>query len=165
MITGREYRADFKRGSATPPPAARVDLPGAVHSEVRVQRELIVEPKELVLAARDHLAHTNAGQIGSRQGGYPEFGSGQHAAGEHLVQPLACPPNRISLRHGLIVPWCSKPRASESADSRGSRRRSVGGEGGTTLFCSAGSDEDGGFLANIAASEASNQTQRDARAA
>jgi len=108
-----------------------------------------------VLAARDHLAHANAGQIGSRQGGHPEFGSGQHAAGKHLVQPLACPPNRISLRHGLIVPWCSKPRASESADSRGSRRRSVKGDGGTTLFRSARSDEDGGFLANIAASEAS----------
>jgi hypothetical protein len=113
MITGREYRADFKRGSATPPPAARVDLPGAVHSEMRVQRELIAEPKQLVLAARDHLAYANAGQIGCRQGGHPEFGSGQHAAGKHLVQPLACPPDRISLRHGLIVPCGSKPRASE----------------------------------------------------
>jgi hypothetical protein len=40
-----------------------------------------------------------------------------------------------------------------------------GGDGGTTLFRSARSDEDGGNPANIAASGASNQTQRDARAA
>jgi hypothetical protein len=53
------------------------------------------------------------------------------------------------------------PRATTtSADSRCSRRRSVGGDGGTTLFRSARSDEDGGNPANIAASEASNQTQR-----
>jgi HAD superfamily hydrolase (TIGR01509 family) len=51
-----------------------------------------------------------------------------------------------------------------SADSRCSRRRSAGGDGGTTLFRFASSDEDGGNLANIAASGASNQTQRDVRA-
>jgi hypothetical protein len=39
------------------------------------------------------------------------------------------------------------------------------GDGGTTLFRSASSDEDGGNPANIAASGASNQTLRDARAA
>ena len=44
------------------------------------------------------------------------------------------------------------------------RRRSAG-DGGTTLFRSVSSDEDGGYAANIAASEASNQIQRDARTA
>ena len=48
-------------------------------------------------------------------------------------------------------------RATTTADSRCSRRRSAGGDGGTTLFRSASSDEDGGNLANIAASGASNQ--------
>jgi hypothetical protein len=38
---------------------------------------------------------------------------------------------------------------------------SAGGDGGTTLFRPARSDEDGGDPANIAASGASNQTQRD----
>jgi hypothetical protein len=52
-----------------------------------------------------------------------------------------------------------------SADSRCSRRLSTGGDDGTTLFRSVSADEDGGNAANIAASEASNQTQRDARAA
>jgi hypothetical protein len=52
-----------------------------------------------------------------------------------------------------------------AADSRCSRRRSAGGDGGTTLFRSVSSDEDGGNRADIAASEASNQIQRDARAA
>jgi hypothetical protein len=48
---------------------------------------------------------------------------------------------------------------------RCSRRRSAGGDGGTSLFRSARSDEDGGRQANIAASGASNPTERDARAA
>jgi Queuosine biosynthesis protein len=52
-----------------------------------------------------------------------------------------------------------------AADSRCSRRRSAGGDAGTTLFRSVSSDEDGGNPANIAASEASKQTERDARAA
>jgi hypothetical protein len=52
-----------------------------------------------------------------------------------------------------------------AADYRCSRRRSAGGDGGTTLFRSVSSDEDGGNPANIAASGASNQTERDARAA
>ena len=44
-----------------------------------------------------------------------------------------------------------------AADSRCSRRRSAGGDGGTTPFRSARSDEDGGNQANIAASGASNR--------
>ena len=55
-------------------------------------------------------------------------------------------------------------RATTTSDFRCSRRRSAGGDGGTTLFRSARYDEDGGNLANIAASAASNQKQRDARA-
>jgi hypothetical protein len=46
-------------------------------------------------------------------------------------------------------------------DSRCSRRRSAGGADGTTLFRSVRSDEDGGNPANIAASGASNQTERE----
>ena len=58
------------------------------------------------------------------------------------------------------------PRATTTAaDSRCSRRRSAGGDGGTTLFRAVSSDEDGGNPANIAASGASDQRQRDARAA
>jgi hypothetical protein len=52
-----------------------------------------------------------------------------------------------------------------AADSRCSRRRSAGGDGGTTPFRSVRSGEDGGNPANIAASGASNQIERDARAA
>ena len=56
------------------------------------------------------------------------------------------------------------PRATTTAtDSRCSRRRAAGGDGGTTLFRSGSSDEDGGNLANIAASGASNQTERAMR--
>jgi hypothetical protein len=45
------------------------------------------------------------------------------------------------------------PRVTTTAaDYRCSRRRSAGGDGGTTLFRSVSSDEDGGNPANIAAS-------------
>jgi hypothetical protein len=103
MITCREHGADFERRSAAPAPTPRVDLPGAVHLEVGMQREVVAEPEQLMLAARDHLTNGNAGQIGRRQGGHTEFGSGEHAAGKHVIQSLACPPDSISLGHGLIV--------------------------------------------------------------
>jgi hypothetical protein len=52
---------------------------------MRMQRELVAESEHLVLAARDHLAYANPRQISSRQGGHPEFGSGQHPASKHLI--------------------------------------------------------------------------------
>jgi hypothetical protein len=63
------------------------------------------------------------------------------------------------------IQYCRSRRMTTTSDSRCSRRRSAGGDGGTMLFRSARSDEGGGNPANIAASGASNQTQRDARAA
>jgi hypothetical protein len=104
MIISGEYGPDFERGPTAPAPPMRVDLPRTVHSEMGVQREVVAEAKELVLAARGHLPYGDAGQIGRRQGRHAEFGSGQHPASKHLVQPLACPPDGVSLRHGLIVP-------------------------------------------------------------
>ena len=104
MITGGEYRPDFERRPTAPALPRRVDLPSTVHPEMGVQGEVVAEAKELVLAARDHFAHGNTGQTGRCEGGHAEFGSGQHAASKHLVQPLAYPPDGVSLRHGLIVP-------------------------------------------------------------
>jgi hypothetical protein len=54
-------------------------------------------------------------------------------------------------------------KVTTTSDSRFSRRHSAGGDGRTTPFRSARSDEDGGNPANIAASEASNRTQRAMR--
>src|SRR5687767_13785248 len=86
----------------------RVDPPGAVHSEVGVQREAVAEAEELVLSPRDHLADPDTGQISGCQGGHPKLGSGQRPASKHLVQPLACSPDGVSLGHGLIVPCRSQ---------------------------------------------------------
>jgi hypothetical protein len=69
-----------------------------------MQGELIAESEQLMLAARDHLAYANAGQIGCGESWDPELGSGQHAASKHLTQPLACPPYGVPFWHGLIVP-------------------------------------------------------------
>jgi hypothetical protein len=66
MITGRQHSPDFKARSATPAPAARIDLPDAVHLEMGVQCEIVAEPEELVFAAGDHFAYPNASQIRCR---------------------------------------------------------------------------------------------------
>jgi hypothetical protein len=64
---------------------------------------------------------------------------------------------------------CSRRRSHNKGASAASTSPSgelcAGGDDGTTLFRSVSSDEDGGNPANIAASGASNQRQRDARAA
>jgi hypothetical protein len=104
MIIGSEYRSDFKGRSPTPAPSARIDLPDAIHPEVSVQRERIAEPEQLMFASRGHFAYGDAGEIGRCQGRHPKFRPRQLATSEHLVQPLACPPDGVSLRHGLIVP-------------------------------------------------------------
>jgi hypothetical protein len=104
MIIGPEYCSDFRGRSAIPAPPSRVNLPDAIHPEVSVQGERIAQPEQLMLASRGHVAYGNAGEIGPGQGGHPKFGPSQLAASEHLVQPLACPPDGVSLRHGLIVP-------------------------------------------------------------
>jgi hypothetical protein len=69
-----------------------------------VQGVVVAEAEELVLAARNHLAYANAGQISRRQWGHPKLGSGQRPASKYLVQPLACPPHGISLGHDPILP-------------------------------------------------------------
>jgi hypothetical protein len=58
-----------------------------------------------------------------------------------------------------------KTNCASAASTSPSGELCAGGDGGTTLFRSARSDEDGGNPANIAASGASNQTLRNARAA
>ena len=104
MITGREHGADLERWSAAPVASPRVDLPHSVHPEVGMQCELVAESEQLVLTARDHLAYADTCQIGGCQRGHAELGPGQHAAGEDFIEPLAGPPDGISLGHGLIVP-------------------------------------------------------------
>src|SRR5215211_6836197 len=81
-------------------------------------------------------------------------------------KPAASVGNRVPTHGGGVSGGVLPLRTTTTAaDSRCSRRRSAGGDGGTTLFRSVRSDEDGGSPANIAASGASNQTERDARAA
>src|SRR5215213_7295778 len=81
-------------------------------------------------------------------------------------KPAASVGNRAPTHGGGVSGGVLPLRTTTTAaDSRCSHRRSAGGDGGTTLFRSVRSDEDGGNPANIAASGASNQTERDARAA
>jgi hypothetical protein len=126
MITRCQNGANLKCRSSSPAPSPRIDPPHPIHLEMGVEGELVAEPEQLVLAARNYLAYANAGQIGRSQSWHTKFRSRQHLAGKHLVQPLACPPDGISLRHGLIVP----PRC----ERRKSRARRAEEEGAEALF-------------------------------
>lgn len=110
MIIRRQHGTNFECRPATPMTASRKDVPGTVHLEMSVQGELVAKPEQLVLAAGDHLADANPGQIGCRQGRNTEFRSRQDPASKHLVQAPACPPDCISLGHGLSVPYRSQRR-------------------------------------------------------
>jgi len=131
MIMDPEHCSDFKGRSAIPAPAMRVNPPGAVHPEVSVQSERIAEPEQLMLAARDHFPYRHAGQIGRCQGRHSKFGSGQLATSEHLIEPLACPPDGVSLRHGLIVP--SSPESPDRAQAQTAARPLAMLTGGDTV--------------------------------
>src|SRR5687767_3826953 len=85
MITRRQHGTDFEHGSTAPAPPTSVDPPSAVHPEMGVQGEVVAEAEELVLAARNHLAYPNPGQISRRQGGHPKLRSGQGPASKYLV--------------------------------------------------------------------------------
>ena len=126
MITSCQNGANLKCRSSTPAPSPRIDLPHPIHLEMSVEGELVAEPEQLVLAARNYLAYANAGEIGRSQSWHTKFRSRQHPAGKHLIQPLACPPDGISLGHGLIVPL--------SCESRKSRARRAEEEGAEALF-------------------------------
>src|SRR5829696_9448075 len=65
----------------------------------------------------------------------------------------------------MFAPPISQENRASAASPSLSGELCAGGDGGTTLFRSVRSDEGGGNPANIAASESSNQIQRDARAA
>jgi hypothetical protein len=118
MITRGKHRPDLKGGSTTPTPAPGVDLPRSVHLEVGVQGELIAKAEQLMFAARDYLTYPDTSQICRGKDGHPELRPGQNAVRKHLIQPLAGPPDGVSLGHGLIVPSRRKPRQPGSSAAR-----------------------------------------------
>jgi len=79
-------------------------VPGAVHAEVRVQGEVVVNPGQQMFASADHLADDAAGEIGGGKLRHPEVGGGQLLAGECLVQAATGQPHGVTLGHRTIVP-------------------------------------------------------------
>jgi hypothetical protein len=119
-----------------------------------------------------------AASVGNRAPAHGGEGSGGVLSSVYCSLPLAAdrarkPPTLSSLTDEEHVGSLLRSTAARdpvratttAADSRCSRRRSAGGDGGTTLFRFVSSDEDDSNPANIAASGASNRTERDARAA
>ena len=72
-----------------PPVARPVEVPGAVHAEVGVQREVVVDAGQQVLAAADHLTHEAASEIGGCELRHPEVRADEPVAGKRVVQGFA----------------------------------------------------------------------------
>ena len=102
MFTGGEDGPDLVLRVARPTTACE-DAPRAIHPEVRMQRHLVVEPEQLVLSPGGHLPHCYSSQVGRGQRRYSELAAGQLAAGEHVMQATARPPDRIPFGHIAIV--------------------------------------------------------------
>jgi len=91
-----------------PAPAAAqgggaVEVPRALHLQVRVDRPLVGAHQQ-VLAARHDLAQDLAGEVGGGVARHPELGGRQHAPGHRLVEVVAGAPDGVALRHRAAVP-------------------------------------------------------------
>ena len=75
-----------------------------------------------------------------------------------LQEEMAAQRFSFAIRRRRLRPSGHRSERGEQSNRRCSRRRAAGGDGGTTLFRSARSDEDGCDRADIAASGASDQT-------
>ena len=95
---GGEDRADREGRAAVPARAGPVDVPTAVHAEVRAQGAVVGQADEQVLAAGDHLAHVDTGEVDGGQLRHPQFAAAQRRAGQRGVHPLARPARRCLLR-------------------------------------------------------------------
>ena len=92
-------------GTTRPGLSGSVEVPGAVHPEVRVQaeRDVAAEPHEQVLAPRDHLEDLAPGQVGRGERRDPEVAAHQHPPGERLVEVLPRQPDRVALGHSALA--------------------------------------------------------------
>src|ERR671910_3054665 len=92
-----------------------------------VQRHLVVEPEQLVLAARPHLEDSGSGDVGGGQGRNAKFATGQPATGQYFMQATAQAPDRVSFRHTAILRPLICPVDSRSCAVRiPSRKPSAG---------------------------------------
>src|SRR5918995_662769 len=83
-----------------------------------VQRHLVVEPEQLVLAARPHLEDSGSGDVGGGQGRNAKFATGQPATGQYFMQATAQAPDRVSFRHTAILRPLICPVDSRSCEVR-----------------------------------------------
>ncbi len=119
-----QHDAHLPGRAARPAVARPVQVPAAVHPEVRVQGEAAGQPGQHVLAARHHLAHRLPGQVERRELRYAEVGAHQRPAGERLVHPVRGQPDGVALRHRAGAPgrkrrrtrWC-RPGSCTSRSS------------------------------------------------
>ena len=104
-----EHDAHLLRGTA-PLLALGVDVPGALHLEVRVERPgaVRVDAGEQVLAPRQGADHGATGEVPGGIAGHPEVGDRQPVAGEGAVELGGSAPDGVTLRHAVSTPSASR---------------------------------------------------------
>jgi phage shock protein A len=103
-VVGREDQTDVVGRAAVPGGPGAVDVPAAVHPEVRAQRPVVGQPDQQVLPSGHDLADGDAGQVEGRQLGDAELAAAQAAAGQRGVHPLRGQPHGVSLGHSTMIP-------------------------------------------------------------
>ena len=93
-----------------PAAAELVHRPAALHLQVGVQRDAVVEPGQQVLAARDGPGHGRPGQVAGRQRRDPEVAAGQHLPGQRVD---SCWPSGRRCRPQARQPCSRSPRGRD----------------------------------------------------
>ena len=103
--------------------AGALDAPLALHAQVRVQGEAVVEAVQEVLAPADDLEGRGAAQVGGGDLGEPQVAEHDPAARQRLVQSVGGAPDGVALRHGApSSPAAQRRRRRSPAQPQPARR-------------------------------------------
>ena len=89
-----------------------VNVPGALHLEMRVERDVAFDPRQQMLSEAGHLQHPAPDEIRRRVLRHPEVGTHQRLAGQRLIQASPGQPYRVPFWHPSMVPPARSMRDS-----------------------------------------------------
>jgi hypothetical protein len=96
-IGGLEHDAGLE-GGAPPLRAVPVEVPGALHLQMRVDARL-PHVSHQVLAAAEHLVHYLTGEVDGGEGRHPHIAAGERGTVQSLVETACAAVDGVALRH------------------------------------------------------------------
>ena len=93
----------YLEGPASPSLARVVEAPAAVHTEMRMDRDLAVRAHEEVLASRDDLGHDLSAQVGGREARDADVRAREALTRKCLVQTCGRREHRVAFCHPDII--------------------------------------------------------------